>query len=237
MLTFPSNLAAASADSMILMTAYSWDPKNFKAGRNPDTVSTNVDSKTHIALPIPKAGLNLEDKHNFEQVHGVADLQDFARTAITGFATSFMDSIKLSKMGGKLSDYAQREQFINRRRGNAYRGNDLRKFTFRWEFIPENQDDANKLKEIVDTLRYWSNPDYSSNDDLIAYPCYWILNARAFGKPLFKYDALMIEKLMVNHDDESGTTFFYDGKPVKTSLDIQFTEVASSGRELFGRSQ
>jgi hypothetical protein len=219
---FPSNLVEGSANTFIGLTSYTMDTTIFRAGTSEANSAIRSNAKVTIALPIPTSGLNITDTHTFENVNGIGGWDEFAKSVAIRFGEDKL---------GKALDVMQAKEYLNTLKATAYRGPDFKKFQMKWDLIPSNKEDAKTLKDIINKIRERSLPFYRQNDIIVEFPDYWILDPVVKDKLLFSIDALMIERVNVSYDGEANTTFFYDGSPVKTTLEIDFTEVSISGRE------
>lgn len=186
-------------------------------------ITSNLDPLRHFFLPVPTKGLNMTDKIGIEEGSGFENVLQAIGGAATNLITEITKNTKMLNQTGYTTN-----QFLS----NVFKGMTLRTYDYSWSFIPESPEDSAKLMNMLDMIRADALPSYTKNSPIIAHPNIWLVENRVNGKLLFETNYLIVDSVSIDFDDASGTTFFHDGVPVKTTLNIIFKELFPSGSEL-----
>lgn len=190
------------------------------------------DPQYEIFLPVPNRGLGIQDNIKYEEGKGGVNFVNKA-------ATIMMDSIKKAGIVGQLS-YAYNEVLstfagvrMNEFLTHTFKGISLRQYTYTWNLIPYSPQDANVLFEIIKVFRKASLPEYEPDNWTVKYPNFWIIKPYVNGTPLFEMNYLVVSGVKIDFGGEGQVTFFKDGKPVQTTIEITFKEVYPQGSEVY----
>ena len=236
-LIYPSVPEQLSPNAFIKLTSYKYETGNNLYGSNSEIFNSpaKADEKSkllsnisnQIFLPIPTEGLNINDSVDYESIKGgtlmARQLNIFFDTLRKNseFIAGFEDFFKATAGGA-----------INNFMANLFNGMTLREFNFTWDFIPYSKEDAQLLKDIVNKIRVAALPVYDNNSLGIRFPDFWIVEPYINQNLLYELNFLVLTDINLSYDDPNGTTFFYDGSPVKTRLSLKFKEVYPAGAEL-----
>jgi hypothetical protein len=223
---FPSNLLEHNA--YVKLTAFDVkqiDETKVKAAIEKilaGDITTNCTPIGHFFLPIPQSGLNMTDTLNYGEESGANVIQQLAKWGLGELFGRVPESMLKQQTGYSANEYIT----------NMFKGIGLRSFDYVWNFIPESKEDAETLSQILEWIRSNAIPTYDRISPIIKHPSIWLIENRVKGKLLLQTNFLVIESISINYDDTTGTTFFKDGSPVKTNLNIKFKEIYPSGNEL-----
>lgn len=216
-------------NTFIKLTSYKFDDSifsNTSALFGGATISVQKEITNQIFLPIPTSGLNITDTLNIESVNGGANFGQ-------NLAASFMNFLQQGVLSDKAANTIKNDFAPNEFMVSLFRGIQLRKFNFVWNFIPSSDQDSKTLMDILKSIRKSSLPSYAQSDWTIAFPNFWVVEPYVASNRLYELNYLMCDSVNINFDGQSqGTSFFYDGKPVNTTLTISFVELYPSGNEL-----
>ena len=128
---------------------------------------------------------------------------------------------------------------VNPHKALAFSGVDIKNFTFSWNFFPESEDESNALKNISDTIRYHSLPDYAqegANDTsftraFLTYPDIVIIELIGLDEEFYiKYKPCMVKGFGVNFSSQ-GNAVLRGGKPAAVSMSMSVSEVRPHNRK------
>ena len=236
-LIYPQIPEPLDQNAFIKLTSYKYETGNNLYGSN-SSIFTDPERSTdkarllaeitnQIFLPIPTEGLNISDSVDYETINGGSLLArqfniffDTLRKSVEAVA-AFEDYFKATAGG-----------MINNFKANLFNGMTLREFNFSWDFVPYSKEDALILKNIVNSIRKAALPSYDNNSLGIRFPDFWIVEPYINQNLLYELNFLVLADIGLSYDNSNGTTFFYDGNPVKTKLNLKFKEVYPAGSEL-----
>ena len=140
---------------------------------------------------------------------------------------------------------------INNHKALIYQGpGGFRTFTYNFTMIPESQDEADEIQDIVEFFKISMHPDTGSfgytgdgpdeefgfqgnqginSSMLFSYPDEFKISMHSNGTEnvkLFKIDKCFLESFSVDHSTQGSTAFFDSGDPVTTTISMQFKETA-----------
>ena len=142
---------------------------------------------------------------------------------------------------------------INNHKALIYQGpGGFRTFTYNFSMIPENQNEATMIKDIVRFFKVAMHPDTGSivkqlnpserpddgftygfqsqainSSQLFTYPDEFNISMHSNGSTnnnLFKIDKCFLESFSVDYSTQGATAFFDSGDPVTTTINMQFKE-------------
>lgn len=220
---FPSNLAKNNS-SFVLLTGQQWGTKYKK---DKTVKSQTLNDYISIALPLPEGG-GPEDStyHNWDSAEGallnikesggkmaVKGLIDSAKQALGNLVTG-----EQFKIGETINDYASL----------MYGGQSARIFNFVFGLVPENQQDAKKINEIIKALKYGSLPELRGVK--VGYPFFWKVKIYNAGIKKIEYKSAVIKSLEINKFPEDSPVIHKDGESIKTNITITFNELYKEWR-------
>ena len=140
---------------------------------------------------------------------------------------------------------------INNHKALIYQGpGGFRTFTYNFTMIPESQDEADEIQDIVEFFKISMHPDTGSfgytgdgpdeefgfqgnqginSSMLFSYPDEFKISMHSNGTEnvkLFKIDKCFLESFSVDHSTQGAAAFFDSGDPVTTTISMQFKETA-----------
>lgn len=111
-----------------------------------------------------------------------------------------------------------------------FQGLPLRRFSWRWKFVPRSQQEADDLRNVLALIKekilpkggaYLKSPDFVQPKVL----------PEDSNKLDIKFKKCMITQFDINYTGEGTSAFFKDGSPVSVSCGIEFTEMELFLRE------
>jgi hypothetical protein len=175
----------------------------------------NGDPLVSISLPIPNE-LNDTTQHNWN--------------LDTGLSKSFADSTGLTSLQDGVLAKVAASQGMNKPLVNPgyfqnYTGSEPRSFTFTYNFIPNNQEEAERLVEIITLLKKYSSPTQTAGLLLTAPNVFGL----TFGNPklqkLTNIRPCVISNIDVNYSGAGFLETTMDGMPKYLILSINFSEI------------
>jgi hypothetical protein len=107
---------------------------------------------------------------------------------------------------------------------------EFREFTFNFKMIPRNQADAIRITEVIRFFKERAIPDFSGN--VVLYPRFFTIKAflpSGLAGDLFEqllvFQTAVITNISVNYFPEGALTFYRDGAPTTTQLELTFKEL------------
>lgn len=138
---------------------------------------------------------------------------------------------------------------INNHKALIYQGpGGFRTFTYNFTMIPESEQEADEIKEIVEFFKISMHPDTgnfgytgggpneqfgfqgsqtTNSSMLFSYPDEFQISMHSNGsvnEKLFKIDKCFLESFSVDYSTQGSTAFFDSGDPVTTTISMQFKE-------------
>jgi len=104
----------------------------------------------------------------------------------------------------------------------------FKKHSFSWKLAPNNEEESNTVKEIIDTLRSNMLPAMSGNagGTLLTYPNMAIINLYPDETFLYRFKPCVIESLDVNFAVGGQPSFFKNtNAPTLVQININFLEI------------
>ena len=128
---------------------------------------------------------------------------------------------------------------VNPHKALSFNGVDIKNFNFNWSFFPESVDESNAIKNISDTIKKHSLPEYSqpgANDTsfsraFLKYPDLVIIELIGLDEEFYvKYKPCMVKGIGLNYSSQ-GNAVLKGGKPAAISMSISVSEVRPHNRE------
>lgn len=116
-----------------------------------------------------------------------------------------------------------------------FSGVGFRSFNFNYRFVPKNQAETDKLREIVKLMKYSMYPNLpSENKFLFQYPDEFLID---FAEPLMPYlyktKRCVLKNITVNYNGDGVPRFFDNSSPVVVDFGMEFQEVEILTKEDF----
>lgn len=163
-----------------------------------------------------------KDQKGFESI-GAAS-QYLSRTFLPG---------DLQKQIGNASGMA-----VNPLQTLAFTGVDLKNYSFTWDLFPSNQEDSQRIKDIVQVLKHKALPQVESftnegkgvqglNRAFLKYPSVVLVNLIGVDESHFvRFKPAMLTNVTVNYGGPAGVVgIMKGGKPAAVTLTLSFTEL------------
>jgi len=104
----------------------------------------------------------------------------------------------------------------------------FKKHTFSWKLAPNNIDESNTLRDIIQTFRSNMLPAMAPNagGTLLTYPNMAIINLSPDDSFLYKFKPCVVESMSVNFAAGGQPSFFKNSNaPTEVQIDINFLEI------------
>jgi hypothetical protein len=236
---FPSTVGQGNNHPFMLFEIINWNKRN--EPRTVDSQQKAFESVNgSIALPIPDAGLNDNTSISWgEEQMVVADelsLEGFATAGWTAMKAKFAE-MALKASGSIGSFYKQAEgKTINDFTSLLFGGVDLRSFEFSYTFYPFDEEEKNKLEDIIYYFKNNAITEYPDKEKLstvfVEFPSifniYVVTPGR--GRDLFVIKSCACTGVNVNYDGDGRLSTFKDGSPLKVGLTLSFRELERLSR-------
>lgn len=187
-----------------------WDQKNFTEGTIAGSTALDVynnqklkDMSSAVAIGgrAKEAGMDILESKTASAIGGAFQVQDAA-------------------------DYMRHQQgkAINPNKELMFQGMAFRAFTFEWEFIPTNQEQANQINEFIYTIQYQSSCGFAGGGKTyLSYPDAWqILFYPQRFLPLIM--PCYLTDYTINYGGAGRMVFHPDGEPIQVNIACTFTE-------------
>jgi len=187
-----------------------WDQKDFSVGSEGGAAAMSAARNSNSAIEAVTLG-NMkstgegmwEDTKNKAlstsgQALGVQDLADFT--------------------------YKKAGKAINPNKELMFQGMGFRVFTFEWEFVPTNAEQADQINDFIYTIQYMSSTDLSGGaNTYFTYPDTWqILIYPQKYMPLIM--PCYVTEYNIDYGGVGRMVFHEGGAPVQVNISITFTE-------------
>lgn len=140
---------------------------------------------------------------------------------------------------------------LNPRLEKVFKAKDFRTFSFSWEFYPKNSDEAQQIKDMIETFRYHANPSYdeelvgkegSSAKIILRAPAEFTVrflstnpnpNYGGFVENEYipKIARLACSSITVDYSVNGVFSTFRDNAPTAVTLTMSFQEIETLTRE------
>jgi hypothetical protein len=124
------------------------------------------------------------------------------------------------------------QQIPNPHPGVFFKGLPLRAFQFNWKLVPLDSDDAENLKNIIDSIKRNILPATAQGGERLTYPNMLQITFDGLGANRYtKYLPCFVENLSINYTGEGTSAFFVNGAPVSILLTMQLRETEMFTRD------
>lgn len=136
----------------------------------------------------------------------------------------------------KLNDVlAEERAAINPKKEVLFKGFGYREFSFRYTFSPKSALETETLKEIIETLRYYSLPEISAGKLFYWFPAEFeltFMQGQKINPNIPRITTSVLRRVGVNYSPSGVWATLPDGHPVAIELSLEFLEL-----ELVDRSR
>lgn len=99
-----------------------------------------------------------------------------------------------------------------------------RKFNFNWTIQPQTPEESNRLKDIINHLRYWSLPNPSKDGLILGVPYEWELSFVGTNF-LYSFSRCFMSNIDIDYSPNGFNAFMADGAPQSVTITIEFEEI------------
>lgn len=197
-------------------------------------VSKLVNAKTiyGIALPLPNE-LADSQSHQWDSTTGfVSDIAQAAK----GVAGRIAENATGGRVGGDMiakgvanaaSSAGFRQPLIDPGYFQDYKGTEPREFTFNWDLVPNNIDEAYNIFSIIYNLKKYTLPKSTINGVSMLSPyLFEIQIGNEIINALMNMNNVVCKSMTVNYSVDNSLQMFADGMPKYISLNMTFAERA-----------
>lgn len=184
-------------------------------------VSKLVNAKTiyGIALPLPNE-LADSQSHQWDSTSGfVSDIAQNVKGA--------GDDIVAKGVANAASSAGFRQPLIDPGYFQDYKGTEPREFTFNWDLVPNNIDEAYNIFSIIYNLKKYTLPKSTINGVSMLSPyLFEIQIGNEIINALMNMNNVVCKSMTVNYSVDNSLQMFADGMPKYISLNMTFAERA-----------
>ena len=197
-------------------------------------VSKLVNAKTiyGIALPLPNE-LADSQAHSWDSTTGfVSDIaqavKGIAGDIVEGKTGGSVSGDMISKGVANASSRAGfRQPLIDPGYFQDYKGTEPREFTFNWDLVPNNIDEAYNIFSIIYNLKKYTLPKSTINGVSMLSPyLFEIQIGNEIINALMNMNNVVCKSMTVNYSVDNSLQMFSDGMPKYISLNMTFAERA-----------
>lgn len=197
-------------------------------------VSKLVNAKTiyGIALPLPNE-LADSQSHSWDSTTGfVSDIAQAAKGADGEYVEEATDGkISANIISKGVANAASRAGFrqplIDPGYFQDYKGTEPREFTFNWDLVPNNIDEAYNIFSIIYNLKKYTLPKSTINGVSMLSPyLFEIQIGNEIINALMNMNNVVCKSMTVNYSVDNSLQMFSDGMPKYISLNMTFAERA-----------
>lgn len=197
-------------------------------------VSKLVNAKTiyGIALPLPNE-LADSQAHSWDSTTGF--VSDIAQTA-KGIGGRIVENASGGRVSGDMvakgvanaaSRAGFRQPLIDPGYFQDYKGTEPREFTFNWDLVPNNIDEAYNIFSIIYNLKKYTLPKSTINGVSMLSPyLFEIQIGNEIINALMNMNNVVCKSMTVNYSVDNSLQMFSDGMPKYISLNMTFAERA-----------
>ena len=188
-------------------------------------VSKLVNAKTiyGIALPLPNE-LADSQSHSWDSTTGfVSDIAQAAK----GIAGKVSGDMIAKGVANASSRAGFRQPLIDPGYFQDYKGTEPREFTFNWDLVPNNIDEAYNIFSIIYNLKKYTLPKSTINGVSMLSPyLFEIQIGNEIINALMNMNNVVCKSMTVNYSVDNSLQMFSDGMPKYISLNMTFAERA-----------
>lgn len=198
-------------------------------------IKTNSTSTLAIALPLPNE-LSDQQTHDWETTTGIVGEVgtkitnasiDKVVSAISPSIGKITPDISINKVMGSMSNtFNFRKPLFNPGYFQNYNGSQPREFTFTWDLIPNSDEEASSIKEIILQLKRFTLPRSFAGVGLLSPYSFDIELPNPSINEMMGMIGVVCKSMNVDYAAEGGLQFLPDGMPKYIKLSMTFTERA-----------
>lgn len=197
-------------------------------------VSKLVNAKTiyGIALPLPNELVDTQTHHWDSTTGFVSDIAQAAK----GIGGRIVEDATGGKVSGDMiskgvanasSRAGFRQPLIDPGYFQDYKGTEPREFTFNWDLVPDNIDEAYNIFSIIYNLKKYTLPKSTINGVSMLSPyLFEIQISNEIINALMNINNVVCKSMTVNYSVDNSLQMFSDGMPKYISLNMTFAERA-----------
>jgi hypothetical protein len=108
-----------------------------------------------------------------------------------------------------------------------FKNPNFKKHNFSWKLMPRDEDESNKIRDLVRTFQFHMSPGVSRGPGLFfSYPSMVIVSLFPSSEYLYRFKPCVVETVDVNYAAGSGPSFFKRSQaPSAITLSIQLQEI------------
>lgn len=225
-----------SAGELVELAKKTYD--DYKSIGNDDNPSTNAKQneraikrserllkslKWGVALPLPNE-LNDSQSHQWETTKGAVG-EIVGGVENTQFGIGSITRSASQVLGEGASSKGFRKALINPGYFQNYNGTDPRTFTFSWDLIPNNPNEAKSIVDIIYNIKKYTLPETAADGLTLFSPYVFDLE---IGNPiidvLMNMSNLVCTNVDIQYAAEGALQFLSEGYPKYIKLSMTFTE-------------
>jgi len=188
-----------------------------------------------IALHMPNGGLVFTEPNVYEEVSMTALAGNIIGSTLGSIASIFSkelgkDIMKLTdsvgnviKTGGQILGSP-----VNPRVEVLFSTRPQRQWVFELFLVPRSKEEAEAVKQIIQTIRYYAAPEISDTGFFFIPPAEFDITFFFNGKEnqnLPRINTCVLERIDVDYAPENTYSTFSDGQPIATRLSLAFREI------------
>lgn len=219
---YPLNLDTNNS-AFIMLSAYEWSSK----GKSSQSTVINKSVVDTITLPLPNNGITNSISNNWAE-EDILKSENLLEGLKASIARKAREALK--GLGGRYTLHSRGET-INDFASLMYDGVNMRDFNFSWSLIPNSEEEANEIEDIIIAMKKNCLPEHRGWK--ILYPNFWKIRLVLPGDldPITFNDCVLTT--LTNTYFEDNKTVFNTGHPTKITLLASFKELDKLDRNNF----
>lgn len=193
---------------------------------------SSAKTKYGIALPLPNELLDSQT-HQWETTTGFVG-NTAGQLANADLGVGSIKGTVNSALGELSSVSGFRKPMIDPGYFQDYKGTEPRSFTFSWDFVPNNVDEAKEIVLILYNLKKFTLPTTTVNGLSLLSPYMFDLE---IGNPIISgimnMNNVVCTSMSINLSADNSLQFFADGTPKHIRLDMAFAERSTVTSDLY----
>jgi hypothetical protein len=183
-------------------------------------------TKASITLPLPddidddqSHQWAMEDNGVFDNVKNLA-----SKAGESKFGSYVKDAAASAKNLG--NSIGVRMPMVRPHQLQNYKGSNPRSLDLTFTFLPNNQQEAKAIQDIIIAIKAFSSPSLLAGSVSMMPPFFWDLYlSNKSIMNMYRFDSMVCTKVNVKYGEE-GMQLFYDGFPKKITLSLAFDEAS-----------
>jgi hypothetical protein len=199
--------------------------------------------KSAIALHVPnevsvgyRATWGEEELGSIFGAGGEAATNSGAAGTNIGTQAAVMKGLELNPAKGLLS--ALYKAAPNPRKEQLFKSMEFRRFSLNYQFAPRSRQEADNVKRIINTFKFYMHPEFQNNLNKMLYlfPSEFDIVYYYGDKEhphLNKISTCVLTDLQVNYSPNGQFSTFADGMPTQINVQMSFLEMETLSKERF----